>query len=292
MSFVTRFAPSPTGHLHLGSAYAAKQAFEMAEKKGGTCLLRIEDIDQTRCRREYEESILDDLSWMGFQWPEPFRRQSDHFADYEIAFERLRYMRVVYPCFLTRSELNMALENASIEVSPAGERPYPGPSEAMSKDEFEGRLERGEAPAWRLSLNRARDLVDFNQLTFDETSSLTLGGAGTHQATPDWLGDVVLVRKDSPTSYHFAVTHDDALQGITHVVRGIDLYHSTHIHVLLQRLMGWPTPIYHHHGLMLGADGQKFSKRDHSKTIRSLRAEGVTPDKLHTYWTEPHGIST
>ncbi|WP_022694138.1 tRNA glutamyl-Q(34) synthetase GluQRS [Ponticaulis koreensis] len=281
---VARFAPSPTGRLHIGHAIAAREAFQFADDHGGKCLLRIEDIDQTRCKPEFEAGIYDDLNWLGFDWPEPVRRQSDYFDDYTRALGELREKELVYRSFLTRKELNADLEERGIGESPAGERPYPGPIARMSFDEEEMKVERGDSFAWRLSLSACRDYLGaaFNDLSFVEEGAGVM--AGEIKAHPAWLGDVVLARKDTPTSYHLAVTHDDALQGISHVVRGRDLYFSTHIHVLLQRLFDWPTPVYRHHGLILDTAGKKFSKSDRSRTLESLRKEGVRPEQIFRDW--------
>ena len=282
---VTRFAPSPTGRLHIGHAIAAREAFRFADDLGGKCLLRIEDIDQTRCKPEFEAGIYEDLNRLGFDWPEPVRRQSDHFDDYMRALGELRDKGLVYRSFLTRKALNADLDERGIGESPAGERPYPGPVTPMSADEEEMRVGRGDSFAWRLSLAACRDYLGaaFDDLAFVEEGSGVM--AGEIKAHPEWLGDVVLARKDTPTSYHLAVTHDDALQGISHVVRGRDLYFSTHIHVLLQRLFEWPTPVYRHHGLILDTDGKKFSKSDRSRTLESLREEGVRPEQIFRDWT-------
>ena len=282
---VTRFAPSPTGRLHIGHAIAAREAFRFADDQGGKCLLRIEDIDQTRCKPDFEAGIYDDLNWLGFDWPEPVRRHSDHFDDYTRALGELREKGLVYRSFLTRKALNADLDERGIGESPAGERPYPGPGIPMSADEEEMRVGRGDSFAWRLSLSACRDYLGaaFDDLSFIEEGSGIM--AGEIKAHPEWLGDVVLARKDTPTSYHLAVTHDDALQGISHVVRGRDLYFSTHIHVLLQRLFDWPTPAYRHHGLILDTDGKKFSKSDRSRTLESLREEGVRPEQIFRDWT-------
>ncbi len=281
-AYRTRFAPSPTGYLHVGHAYAARQAFDAADRAGGECLLRLEDIDQTRCRPAYETALLEDLHWLGLSWPEPVRRQSDHFEDFQQVIEALRARGLVYRCFLTRKALQAELDRRDIGISPAGERPYPGPEKLLSVDEVEARLADGEGFAWRLSLARCRDLLGqaFDQLTFEETGDAPDIETGLVKAHPDWLGDVLLARKDTPVSYHLAVCHDDAIQKISHIVRGADLYFATHIHVLLQAIMRWPTPIYQHHKLLLDEHGRKFSKTDRSKTLRSLREEGVRPDEI------------
>lgn len=288
VSFRTRFAPSPTGYLHLGHARSAWETFSAARREKGTCLLRIEDIDQTRCRPEFEAAIYEDLSWLGFEWPEPVRRQSDHFEDYQAALDQLKQLGLVYPCFLTRKQMDAALEAQRVEMSPAGEVPYFGPDAWMSEDEIQNRLAKGETCAWRLSLVRARDHLgdEYQNLTFIEAGYSQSHVETEIRARPDWLGDVVLARKDTPTSYHMAVCHDDNLQRITHVVRGMDLYHATHIHVLLQRLMGWHTPVYVHHELVLDDNNKKLSKSRGSKTLRQLRADGINLKSLLASWSD------
>lgn len=279
MRFVTRFAPSPTGRLHLGHAYSAVLAHDMARAQGGDFLLRIEDIDQGRCRPEFEAGILEDLDWLGLAWPKPVRRQSDHMSDYAQALARLRALGVVYRCFLTRREI---MEQAMSAPHGAGEGPdgiiYRGPSQPMSADEEEMRIARGDQFAWRLSIRYSQDLLgeEFARLGIIERA---FGSNAEHAMTarPESLGDVVLARKDTPTSYHLAVVHDDALQGVNHVIRGDDLRASTHIHVLLQRLLGLPTPVYMHHKLITGPDGKRYAKRDGSVTLAALRASGLSP---------------
>lgn len=283
MTFVTRFAPSPTGLLHLGHAYSALHAFDAAHEAGGRFLLRIEDIDTTRCRPEYAAALLEDLAWLGLRWEHPVRRQSDHFADYSQALDRLRALGVVYRCFLTRREIAEA--SASAPHQP-GEGPdgviYRGPAQPMSADEEQARIADGQSFAWRLSLRYSQDLLgeEFARLVFEECGAGPNGEHGTLAARPDLLGDVVLARKDTPASYHLCVTHDDAMQGVKHVIRGQDLFHSTHIHVLLQRLLGLPAPIYRHHRLLTGPDGKRYAKRDWSLTLASLRVSGETPANI------------
>jgi glutamyl-Q tRNA(Asp) synthetase len=279
MSFVTRFAPSPTGLLHLGHAYSAILAHDAARRWGGTFLLRIEDIDATRCRPEFESAILEDLAWLGLNWSTPVRRQSDHMAEYAAALAKLRALGVVYRCFLTRREI---AEQSMSAPHAAGEGAdgviYRGPARPMSRDEEEARIARGESFAWRLSIKYSQDLLgeDFARLVFVEHD---VGSNAEHivAAHPESLGDVIVARKDTPTSYHLSVVHDDALQGVTHVIRGEDLRTSTHAHVLLQRLLDLPTPIYHHHKLLTGPDGKRYAKRDQSLTLAALRAAGVSP---------------
>jgi glutamyl-Q tRNA(Asp) synthetase len=279
MRFVTRFAPSPTGLLHLGHAFSATTAHDAARRASGCFLLRIEDIDATRSRPEYEAAILEDLAWLGLTWDRPVRRQSNHLDDYAAALERLRALGVLYRCFLTRREV---AEQSLAAPHAIGEGDdgiiYRGPTHPMSADEEEARITRGESYAWRLSMRYSQDLLgeEFTRLVFHEQSN---GSDEEHIVAvhPDSLGDVILGRKDTPASYHIAVVHDDALQGVTHIIRGEDLRGSTHVHVLLQKLLGLPTPIYRHHRLLTGPDGRRYAKRDHALTLAALREGGVTP---------------
>jgi glutamyl-Q tRNA(Asp) synthetase len=277
--FLTRFAPSPTGHLHLGHAYSALIAWTAAAEAGGQVILRIEDIDRTRCRPEFEAAIYDDLAWLGLKWPTPVRRQSDHFPDYAAALDRLRTLGVVYRCFLTRSEI----AEASLSAPHGPDGPvYRGPVDEMSDDEVAARIARGDPYAWRLSLRYSQDLLgeEFARMVFHETGEGPNGEHGEVRAQPDLLGDVILARKDTPASYHLAVVHDDALQKINHVSRGQDLFASTHIHVLIQKLLGLPTPVYRHHRLLTGPDGKRYAKRDRSLTLAALRSSGATPAEI------------
>ena len=284
MRFTTRFAPSPTGRLHLGHAYSALLAHDAARAANGDVLLRIEDIDTTRCRPEFEAGIYDDLAWLGFDWPRPVRRQSDHFADYAAAIETLRARGVLYRCFLTRREI--AEQAASAPHTP-GEGAegvvYFGPAHPMSADEEEARLARGESFAWRLSLRYSQDLLgeEFPRLVFIECDATT-NAEREIAARPQIHGDVILARKDTPASYHLCVVHDDALQNVSHVIRGEDLRSATHVHVLLQRLLGLPTPVYRHHPLLTGPDGKRYAKRDQSLTLAALREAGVSPAEIRT----------
>lgn len=273
MTFVTRFAPSPTGYLHRGHAYSALSAFMAARDAGGRFLLRIEDIDVTRSRPEYEAAILEDLAWLGLSWESPVRRQSDHLADYHAAIEALRTRGLVYRCFKTRKEIDIGRAPHEPAV------PYIGAP--LPPDEEAERLTRGEAFAWRLSLTAARKaLGGFETLTFFEEGAGPDGETGLIQARPETAGDIVLARKDVGVAYHLAVVHDDALQGVTHVIRGNDLFEAAHIQRLLQALLGLPTPTYRHHGLLVGPDGKRYAKRDKAQTLQELRAAGVTPETL------------
>jgi len=271
--FVTRFAPSPTGYLHLGHAASAFHVWDATRAAGGKVLLRIEDIDRTRCRPEYETAILEDLAWMGLAWDGPVRRQSDHFPEYAAVLEQLQARGLLYRCFRTRREIAAALP-AGANPDEAGFTGRPLPA-----SEEETRLARGHAFAWRLSLAAARDTLGprYSQLSYlDETG----GTVRAVQADPAPFGDVVLGRKETPASYHLACCHDDALQGVTHVIRGEDIREMTAVHALLQALMDWPQPVYRFHPLILGPDGRKLSKRAGDRGLRAWRDEGKTPDDL------------
>ncbi|MCK5910306.1 MAG: tRNA glutamyl-Q(34) synthetase GluQRS [Caulobacter sp.] len=273
MAFVTRFAPSPTGYLHRGHAYAALTAYTAAQNAGGRFLLRIEDIDVTRSRPEYDAAILEDLTWLGLSWEEPVRRQSEHLGDYHAAIEALRARGLVYRCFKTRKEIDIGRAPHEPAV------PYVGAP--LPPDEEAERLDRGEAFAWRLSLAAAREaLGGFETLTLIEEGAGPNGETGLIQARPETAGDIVLARKDVGVAYHLAVVHDDALQGVTHVIRGCDLFEAAHIQRLLQALLDLPTPTYRHHGLLVGPDGKRYAKRDKAQTLRELRASGVTATAL------------
>jgi len=273
MSFATRFAPSPTGYLHRGHAFSALTAFQASQEAGGRFVLRIEDIDATRSRPEYEAAILEDLAWLGLDWEQPVRRQSEHLADYHAAIETLRERGLVYRCFKTRKELDIGRAPHEPAV-PYRSAPLPEAEEAE-------RLARGEAFAWRLSLDAAeRTLGGFSDLAFVEQGAGPDGETGEVQARPETAGDIVLARKDVGVAYHLAVVLDDALQGITHVIRGVDLFEAAHIQRLLQALLDLPTPTYRHHRLLVGPDGKRYAKRDKAQTLRELRAAGVTPGAL------------
>jgi glutamyl-Q tRNA(Asp) synthetase len=265
--FVTRFAPSPTGYLHLGHAFSALTAFDAARAAGGRLVLRIEDIDGGRARPEFEAAIFEDLAWLGLEWEEPVRRQSEHMAEYEATLQSLIDRELVYRCFRTRREI--ADDIASAPHGESGEVFLGG---ALPADEEAAKLAAGEAYAWRLSLKKARAALApaYFALVFEDET-------GPVRAEPERLGDVVLARKDFPASYHLASVWDDALQGVTHVIRGEDLRESAHLHVLLQKLLGLPQPAYRHHRLILGADGKRLAKRDSAATLRGLRESGKTP---------------
>ena len=269
-AFVTRFAPSPTGYLHRGHAASAMTAWNAARAAQGRFILRLEDIDGTRCRPEYDAAILEDLAWLGLDWEQPVRRQSEHRPDYLAAIETLRARDLVYRCFRTRREV----------LDEIGRAPH-GPLEvfhgaALAPADEARRLAENEPFAWRLSLDAARQTLGsaYDRLSFVEE------GEGPIIARPETAGDVVLARKDVGVAYHLAVVVDDALQGITHVIRGEDLKEATHIQRLLQALLDLPTPLYRHHGLLLGPEGKRLAKRDKAETLRALRQRGVSPAEV------------
>lgn len=280
MSFVTRFAPSPTGFLHKGHAFSALSAAAAARAEGGRFLLRVEDIDLTRCRPEYEAGVYEDLAWLGLEWEEPVRRQSAHFDEYRAALDRLIDQGLVYRCFKTRREI---LD----EIARAPHGPGEGPEGAiyrgrpLSPADEAALLAEGRPYAWRLSLDRAREaLGGWDRLTFVEEGEGPQGETGVIRARPETAGDVVLARKDVGVAYHLAAVFDDALQEVSHVVRGQDLFEATHIQRLLQALLDLPAPRYRHHRLLTDAQGRRFAKRDKAETLQALRARGVTPGEL------------
>jgi len=262
---VTRFAPSPTGRLHLGHALAALFAFDRAMLAGGRFLLRFEDIDLARCRRQFEDATLEDLAWLGLAWEEPVRRQSEHLDDYHAALARLDAMGLLYPCSCTRTDIRAEIARAGgAPQGPAGDV-YPGTCRRR-KPSVAG------DHAKRLDVERAMALV--GPLSFHDVER------GVIEAQPQRLGDVVLSRKEMSTSYHLAVSVDDALQGVTLVTRGEDLLQSTHVHRLLQALLELPVPEYHHHGLVLDHEGRRLAKRESAPTLASLRQDGWTPRRV------------
>jgi glutamyl-Q tRNA(Asp) synthetase len=259
MSILSRFAPSPTGYLHLGHAYSAWLAWRRAD----FLLLRLEDIDTTRCRPEFYPAIEEDLRWLGLDWQGEVRVQSRHFPEYAGSLGLLRERGLLYPCFCTRADIARAI------IAPhSAEALYPGTCRHLSATERAAKIESGTAYALRLNTTAAT--TQSGPLKFHEEQK------GWITAEPERLGDVVLARKDTPASYHLCVVHDDALQNITHIIRGEDLFESTHIHVLLQALLGLPTPAYAHHKLLTGPDGKRLAKRDHAATLREMRAAGTT----------------
>ncbi len=278
--FVTRFAPSPTGYLHLGHACSALTAYEAAKAARGRFLLRIEDIDTTRSRPEFDAAILDDLGWLGLRWETPVRRQAEHLADYESALDSLRARGLLYRCFKTRREVLDEIARAP-HGSDEGPDHAPFRGAPPSKDEEARELEVGRPFAWRLSLDRASaQLGGFAGLAFSEEGEGPGGETGRIVADPARAGDVILARKDVGVAYHLAVVIDDALQGVTHVIRGQDLFEAAHIQRLLQALLALPTPIYRHNPLRLGRDGARLAKRNGAQSLRDLRAVGVTPAEV------------
>ena len=268
---VTRFAPSPTGHLHLGHAYSAMFAAKAAA--GGRFLLRIEDIDPVRCKPEFADAITEDLHWLGLSWPEPVRRQSQHIVDYAAALDALRDKGLVYPCFCTRREIEQEAQGAARAPHAEDGTPvYPGICRHLSQGDRAEKLARHPAANWRLDVAAAMKTT--GPLFWHDR------GRGRVDARPETFGDVVLARKDVPTSYHLSATVDDHLQGVTLVTRGEDLFASTHVHRLLQALLGFETPDYHHHRLLADAAGRRYAKRDRSATLRALRAQGKTADEI------------
>ncbi len=276
---VFRFAPSPNGRLHLGHALSALSNEALARRFGGRLLLRIEDIDLTRCRPEFVDGILADLDWLGICFEGSVRRQSGHFDDYGQALASLQARGLVYPCFCSRQEIRAAVAAREAEngkswpVDPDGAPLYPGLCKGLDKAEAEHRIVAGEPHVLRLDMARALAQAGdgLGYALFDEE-----GGRRFVPVQPARWGDVVLARKDVPTSYHLAVVTDDALQGVSHVVRGRDLEAATDIHVVLQRLLGLPAPLYHFHALLIDADGRKLAKSRASESLAELRAQGVS----------------
>ena len=275
---ILRFAPSPNGYLHLGHAYSALLNHDMARDLGGRLLLRIEDIDVSRCRPQYEAAIYQDLGWLGISWDTSVRRQSEQFDDYRAALAKLEAQGLIYPSFESRSEIAALVAARDRQGrwprDPDGVPLYPGDARQLPAAERERRRRAGEPYALRLALDAA--IARAGVLTWTETGSGPQGQTGIVEAAPQMWGDVVLARKEVPASYHLAAAVDDALQGVTDVVRGQDLFWATGIHRLLQVLLGLPQPVYHHHKLILDVDGRKLSKSTQATSLRELRAAGAT----------------
>ena len=282
MPSVFRFAPSPNGYLHLGHAYSALLNFDSARRSGGRFLLRIEDIDATRCRPEFETAIYEDLAWLGISWETPVRRQSGHLADYRQAIETLAGLGLVYPSFESRAEIARLVAERRAQAAwpcdPDGAPLYPGVAKRLPQVERARLLETGAPYARRLDMEAAcaKACVKAGALNWIEHGQGPEGETGVVAAAAEAWGDVVLARKETPTSYHLSVVVDDALQGVTEVVRGQDLFWSTSVHRLLQALLGLPPPVYRHHRLVLDAAGRKLSKSTAATGLRELRSQGAT----------------
>jgi glutamyl-Q tRNA(Asp) synthetase len=282
MPSVFRFAPSPNGLLHLGHAYSALLNFDLARQRGGRLLLRIEDIDATRCRPEFETAIIEDLAWLGIEWEAPVRRQSEHFSLYRAAVRRLADQGLVYPAFESRAEIArlVAQQDASgaWPRDPDGAPVYPGLAKSLPAEERARLVESGAPYALRFDMAAAYRHV--GDVSWSEQGAGPGGETGTVQARPQAWGDVVLARKETPTSYHLSVVIDDALQGVTDVVRGEDLFWATSVHRVLQQLLDLPRPAYCHHPLMRDPAGQKLAKSTQATGLRELRAGGLTPPDI------------
>lgn len=279
-----RFAPSPNGRLHLGHAYSALCNKQLAGQCGGALLLRMEDIDTARCTPQYEQLIIDDMAWLGISFDGTVRQQSAHFADYEAALERLHEMALVYPAFLTRRQIADAVDKAESDGQswprdPDGAPLYPGAERHWTAAERASAIATEQPFAWRLDMEKALATAG-TVPTWREDGAGPQGETGTIRADPARWGDVILARKDTPTSYHLSVTVDDALQSITDVVRGHDLFHATDVHVLLQTLLNLPQPRYHHHALLADDTGRKLSKSDSDTAIAALREEGLSAKQV------------
>ncbi len=289
-SSVFRFAPSPNGPLHPGHAFSALYAFHAAQKAGGRFLLRIEDIDAARCRPHFEQAIFDDLKWLGLSWETPVRRQSEHMGDYEQALARLDGMGLLYPCFASRKQIRTA--TAKLPASPKdpdGAPLYPGLDKALTPKERATRKASGMPCSLRLDMPRAITLArqkTGGPIFFHEEASGPKGEHGRVILSPQIWGDIVIARKDVPTSYHLSVVVDDALQGITHVTRGQDLFYATPIHVLLQTLLDLPTPLYRHHELVRDPAGRRLAKSSGDISLKTLRERGLSPGDILSRWAE------
>lgn len=274
MTVISRFAPSPTGYLHLGHAYSAMFAYEQAQQVNGKFLLRIEDIDQGRSRPEFEQQIFDDLGWLGLKWSTPVRRQSEHFKDYKAALDTLMSMKLVYPCFCTRKDIQTEIHTAGGAPHGPDGSIYPGTCRNLSNDVRSRMIGEGQEHAYRLDVEKST--ISVGSLAWQDVVD------GEMNAHPERFGDIVIARKETPTSYHLAVAVDDHLQGVTLVTRGRDLFEATDIHRLLQKLLNLNVPRYHHHSMVLSEDGKRLAKRNDSVSIKKLREGGATPDDICT----------
>jgi glutamyl-Q tRNA(Asp) synthetase len=278
---VTRFAPSPTGRLHIGHGWSALLAMDLARAKGGSFRLRIEDIDGTRSRPEHVAGIIEDLNWLGVAWDGEVVFQSKRLSDYEVALGRLQEMGLLYPCFCTRADIA-----ASSSAPHGSEGPiYPGTCRALSSEAVHKRIRAGEPHAWRIDMAGAvasAGKLHWTAIPFSLPDGPVQQAQNEREieASPAMSGDIVLARKDAPASYHLSCTLDDAAMGVTHVLRGEDLFAATHVHRLLQALLGLPSPVYCHHPLLVGADGKRLAKRDGSIALADLRAQGADPAAL------------
>jgi glutamyl-Q tRNA(Asp) synthetase len=277
---VTRFAPSPTGYMHLGHAFAAITAHDAAKRQAGRFLLRIEDIDRSRCRLEFEQATYEDLAWLELQWEQPVLRQSERLDAYRATLAQLQSRDLLYPCFCTRADI--AAEIARSTEAPHGsDGPlYPGTCRSLSENDRKQCTESFTSYALRLDVKKAAEIA--GALQFEEHGSGPNGEHGTIAVNPLLFGDIVLARKDTPAAYHLAAVVDDASQGVTSVTRGDDLFAATHVQRLLQKVLNLPAPAYAHHRLILDEQGRKFSKRDRAVTLRDLRSNGVTPEDVRT----------
>lgn len=279
-----RFAPSPNGDLHLGHAYSALLNQQLAANVGARLLLRIEDIDTTRCTPEFETGIYRDLEWLGLRWEEPVRRQSEHFDEYRAALDRLIAEELVYPAFMSRGDIRAFISERERRGrdwprDPDGVPIYPAIDKTLSLKEREARMAEGTPFAWRLDVAAALSRLD-HDLSWTEFGDTTLSAANRVEARPQDWGDIILARRDIPTSYHLSVVMDDALQGVTHIVRGMDLFHATSVQRLLQNVLGLPQPGYFHHKLILGPDGRKLSKSLKDTGLAALRTGGTSPEEI------------
>jgi glutamyl-Q tRNA(Asp) synthetase len=276
---VFRFAPSPNGPLHLGHARSALLNFDMARAQGGRFLLRMEDIDTARCRPAFEAAITEDLAWLGVEWEQPVRRQSEHFDAYKAALGKLEALHMTFPAFESRAELARMVGDRDVRErwprDPDGVPVYPGAARQLRPDDRQARIAQGEPYAIRLDMEKAMEWT--GPLRWSETGAGPSGETGDVRADPAAWGDVIVGRKETPTSYHLSVVVDDAIQSVTHVVRGQDLFWSTSVHRVLQALLDLPVPVYHHHALVLDTGGRKLSKSTEATGLRELRAEGATP---------------
>ncbi len=281
---IFRFAPSPNGYLHLGHAYSALINYNTAQSMQGNFILRIEDIDTNRTREEYVKSIFDDLEWLGLTWEKEIRRQSEHFPEYKKALNILLEKGLLYKCFATRREISEAINSKNSPVyplDPDGTPLYPQLHKHLSPAEVEDRVHNGQHFAYRIDMDAALKYIADQGYPLNVKYMNSNKEVLERPAEPQLWGDTILMRKDTPTSYHLSVVVDDAIQNITHVVRGQDLEAATDLHRLLQELLGLPSPIYYHHSLLLDENGQKLSKSRGSKSLNDLRKEGIQPDQIH-----------